>query len=269
MMDGYLVFALLMLGSMVGFLAGLLGVGGGMMLVPFMTMLFTVQHFPSTLIIHMAVATSLAVVMLTSLSSMRAHHQQGAISWSIVRKLVPGIVLGSWIGPWLGTHMNTRALATFFGVFVLSSAIQMWFGAKPAGSRTLPNAWGMWGAGSVIGVISGLVGAGGGFVSVPFMTWCNVKMHNAVATSAALGFPIALFGTLSNVYYGLHTPYLPVGSFGLVYVPALVALSIASILTAPIGARTAHRLPIQALRKIFSGMLCALASYMLWRAYFS
>jgi uncharacterized membrane protein YfcA len=118
----------------------------------------------------------------------------------------------------------------------------------------------------VIGVLSGLVGAGGGFISVPFMTWCNVKIHNAVATSAALGFPIALAGTLSNIYFGWHEPNLPVGSLGYIYLPALFSVSIASVTTAPLGARTAHALPMKSLKKIFALVLYALAFYMLYKA---
>jgi uncharacterized membrane protein YfcA len=124
----------------------------------------------------------------------------------------------------------------------------------------------MFAAGGGIGVLSGLVGAGGGFVSVPFMTWCNVKIHNAVATSAALGFPIALAGTLSNIYYGLQIPDLPEGSLGYIYLPALLIVSAASVTTAPLGAKTAHNLPVKALKKVFAMMLFSLSAYMLYKA---
>jgi uncharacterized membrane protein YfcA len=124
----------------------------------------------------------------------------------------------------------------------------------------------MFAAGGVIGVLSGLVGAGGGFVSVPFMTWCNVKIHNAVATSAALGFPIALAGTLSNVYHGMQAPDLPAGSLGFIYLPALLVVSLASVTTAPLGVRTAHGLPVKSLKKIFALVLYLLAVYMLYKA---
>jgi len=124
----------------------------------------------------------------------------------------------------------------------------------------------MLGAGSVIGVLSGLVGAGGGFISVPFMTWCNVKIHNAVATSAALGFPIALAGTLSNIYFGMHEPNLPAGSLGFIYLPALLLVSLVSVTTAPLGARVAHALPVKSLKKIFALILYLLAGYMLYKS---
>jgi uncharacterized membrane protein YfcA len=138
---------------------------------------------------------------------------------------------------------------------------------KPKASRDFPGPMGTTAAGSAIGILSGLVGAGGGFVSVPFMTWCNVKIHNAVATSAALGFPIALAGTLSNVYHGMDTPDLPAGSLGFVYLPALLVVSLASVTTAPLGARTAHALPVKSLKRVFALVLYMLAAYMAYRAF--
>ena len=258
-----LIMALLVLGVFTGFAAGLLGIGGGMLMVPFITMLMTMNHFPPALIVHMAIATSLSTIMFTSLSSVRAHHQRGAVMWPVVFLLAPGILVGSWIGPWIGAHLNSAGLALFFAVFVALSATQMLIDKKPAATRELPKTSGMLAAGSVIGVLSGLVGAGGGFVSVPFMTWCNVKIHNAVATSAALGFPIALAGTLSNIYFGLNEPNLPPGSLGFIYLPALLLISIASVTTAPLGARFAHALPVKSLKKIFALILYLLAAYML------
>jgi uncharacterized protein len=265
-MDTGLIIAFLILGAATGFAAGLLGIGGGMLLVPFITLLLAAKQFPQELIVHMAIATSLATIMFTSVSSVRAHHKRGAVAWHIVKLLAPGIVLGSWIGPWIGKQMNALGLALFFAVFVSFSATQMLLDKKPAASRELPKTSGMLGAGIVIGILSGLVGAGGGFISVPFMTWCNVKIHNAVATSAALGFPIALAGTLSNIYYGMSIPGLPAGSLGFIYLPALLVISLASVLTAPLGARTAHKLPVKSLRKVFAAMLYGLAGYMLYKA---
>lgn len=265
-MDIGLIAGLLVLGAAVGFAAGLLGIGGGMLLVPFMTMLMTARGFPNEHVIHMAIATSLATIMFTSISSVRAHHKHGAVSWRIVRLLAPGILIGSWVGPWIGAQMKTANLALFFAVFVGLSATQMLVDRKPSASRELPKAPGMFAAGGAIGVLAGLVGAGGGFVSVPFMTWCNVSIHTAVATSAALGFPIALAGTLSNIYHGWSLPGLPQGSLGFIYLPALLVIAMASVTTAPMGARMAHRLPVKSLRRIFALVLYALAAYMLYKA---
>lgn len=262
-----LIAVFLVLGSATGFAAGLLGIGGGMVMVPFITMVLTAQQFPQEHIVHVAIATSLATIMFTSISSVRAHHARGAVKWRVVKLLVPGLLIGSWLGPWIGAKMDSTALAAFFGIFVAFSATQMLLDKKPSGSRELPGAPGMLGAGGTIGILSGLVGAGGGFVSVPFMTWCNVKIHNAVATSAALGFPIALAGTLSNIYYGRDVPNLPAGSLGFIYLPALLVIALASVFTAPVGARTAHALPVKSLKKAFACMLYGLAAYMLYKAF--
>ncbi|UVW28038.1 sulfite exporter TauE/SafE family protein [Massilia sp. H6] len=265
-MDIGLILALLAMGTFGGFAAGLLGIGGGMVLVPFITMIFTARGFSPELTIHMAIATSLATILFTSLSSVRAHHQHGAVLWPVVRQLAPGILLGSWIGPWIGKQMQAPVLALFFGVFVAFSATQMLIGKKPAAARALPGAPGMFAAGGVIGTLSGIVGAGGGFVSVPFMTWCGVRIQNAVATSAALGFPIALSGTISNVYHGWGETGLPAYSLGFVYLPALAIIALASVTMAPLGARTAHKMPVRRLQKIFAVILYALAAYMFWKA---
>ena len=261
-----MILALLAMGCFGGFAAGLLGVGGGMILVPFITMVLAARGVPDELVVHMAIATSLGTIMFTSLSSVRAHHKHGAVVWRIVKLLAPGILIGSTVGPWIGKQMNTATLSMFFGVFVAFSATQMLVNKKPAAARDLPKAPGMFAAGGVIGVLAGLGGAGGGFVSVPFMTWCGVRIHNAVATSAALGFPIALAGTLANVVYGWGEPGLPDYSLGFIYVPALLIIVAASVVMAPIGARTAHRMPVRQLQRIFALILYSLAAYMFWKA---
>ena len=261
-----MILALLAMGCFGGFAAGLLGVGGGMILVPFITMVLAARGVPDELVVHMAIATSLGTIMFTSLSSVRAHHKHGAVVWRIVKLLAPGILISSTVGPWIGKQMNTATLSMFFGVFVAFSATQMLVNKKPAAARDLPKAPGMFAAGGVIGVLAGLVGAGGGFVSVPFMTWCGVRIHNAVATSAALGFPIALAGTLANVVYGWGEPGLPEYSLGFIYVPALLIIVAASVVMAPIGARTAHRMPVRQLQRIFALILYSLAAYMFWKA---
>jgi uncharacterized membrane protein YfcA len=265
-MDPLIILALLAMGCFGGFAAGLLGVGGGMILVPFMTMILTARGVPDELVVHMAIATSLGTIMFTSLSSVRAHHKHGAVVWRIVKLLAPGILIGSTVGPWIGKQMNTATLSMFFGVFVAFSATQMLVNKKPAAARDLPKAPGMFAAGGVIGVLAGLVGAGGGFVSVPFMTWCGVRIHNAVATSAALGFPIALAGTLANIVYGWGEPGLPDYSLGFIYVPALLIIVAASVTMAPVGARTAHRMPVKQLQRVFAVILYSLAAYMFYKA---
>ncbi len=259
------ILSFILLGAFTGFAAGLLGVGGGMLTVPFVTMMLSASDFPPGLVVHAAIATSLSTILFTSLSSVRAHHRRGAVMWPVVKLLAPGILVGSWIGPWIGAQIPSSSLALFFALFVGFSATQMLRDKKPLPTRELPQAPGMLGVGLVTGMLSGLVGAGGGFISVPFMTWCNVRIHHAVATSAALGFPIALAGTLSNIWFGMQELALPPGSLGFIYLPALLPIVFASVMTAPLGAKAAHALPVARLKKIFALVLYALAAYMLYK----
>ena len=261
-----LIGELLVLGSCTGYVAGLFGVGGGMLLVPFITLLLSARGMPPEHVVKMAIATSLATICFTSLSSLRAHHRRGAVRWDIVRLLAPGIILGSLIGAQLAKALPTHVLAILFAVFVGFSATQMVLGRKPKPSRQLPAGAAMFGVGAAIGSLSALVGAGGAFVSVPFMTWCNVTLQKAVATSAALGFPIALAGTVGYVVAGWSLPDMPPGAVGYLYLPALLVVSAASVLTAPLGARTAHRLDVARLRRAFAVLLYSLAAYMVFKA---
>ena len=260
--DPLLIATLLAMGCVSGFLAGLLGIGGGMLLVPGLTFIASARGFPVDYVVKMAVATSLATILFTSLSSVRAHHRRGSVRWDVVKLLAPGIVVGSLLGAQIAKLLSTRALALAFAVFVSYSAVQMFIDKKPKPSRQLPAGAGMFGAGTAIGTLSALVGAGGGFISVPFMTWCNVPIHTAVATSAALGFPIALAGTVGYLYAGWNLPGAPAGSFGYLYLPALVLIASVSVLFAPLGARAAHSLDVKQLKRVFAVLLFVLAGYM-------
>ena len=260
-----LVVELAALGLCTGFLAGLLGLGGGMLMVPFLTIILTARGFPEHLTIKMAVATSLATICFTSLSSVRAHHRRGAVLWSVARVLAPGILVGSFLGAQIAVALPARWLGWLFSVFVAFSATQMFLNRKPKPSRTLPGPAGMFGAGSVIGLLSSLVGAGGAFISVPFMAWCNVSIHNAVATSSALGFPIAIAGTLGYLIAGWNLEQMPPGALGYLYWPGLLVLSLASISTAPLGARVAHSMDVAPLKKLFAAVLYCLAAYFVLR----
>jgi uncharacterized membrane protein YfcA len=266
-LDALLVFELLLLGCFTGLLAGLLGIGGGMLLVPFMTLILSTRGVPAALSVKMAIATSMATILFTSISSVRAHHARGAVRWDLVRTLAPGIVAGGLVaGAGVFALLKGTTLALVFALFVGFSATQMLLNKKPPASRQMPGPAGRFAAGGVIGFISGLVGAGGGFISVPFMTWCNVAMHGAVATSAALGFPIALANTAGYVIggWGMDNP-LP-GSLGYLWLPALAVIASASVLFAPLGARAAHAMNVQQLKRAFAGMLYLLALYMLYKA---
>lgn len=267
MPDLLLIADLALLGLLTGFLAGLLGIGGGMLLVPFIAWILGAQRVAPELAVKMAIATSMATIMFTALASVRAHHRRGAVRWDIVRRLAPGIVLGG-LGASLGVFALLKGawLALFFALFVGFSATQMLRDKKPVATRQMPGAAGQLAAGGVIGFLSGLVGAGGGFVSVPFMSWCNVPIHQAVATSAALGFPIALANVSGYVFSGLGLAGRPAASLGYVWLPALAVIAGCSWLTAPLGASAAHRLPVRRLKRAFATLLFALAAWMLWTA---
>ncbi|MDZ4127863.1 MAG: sulfite exporter TauE/SafE family protein [Hydrogenophaga sp.] len=266
LLDPLLIAELVLLGLCTGFLAGLLGIGGGMLMVPFITIILSGRGVAPDLAVKMAIATSMATIIFTSISSVRAHHKRGSVRWDIVKRLAPGIVLGSALAS-MGVFALLKGtwLALFFAAFVSFSATQMLLDKKPKPTRTLPGTAGQLGAGSVIGFLSGLVGVGGGFASVPFMTWCNVAIHNAVATSAALGFPIALANALGYVVAGQGVANLPAGSVGYIFMPALVVIATASVVMAPVGVRAAHALPVKTLKRVFASILYALAAYMLYK----
>ncbi|MFN3415343.1 MAG: sulfite exporter TauE/SafE family protein [Caldimonas sp.] len=256
----------MLLGCFTGFLAGLLGIGGGMLLVPFLTFLLAQRGVEAQLAVKMAIATSMATILFTSISSVRAHHKRGAVRWDLVRGLAPGIVLGGLLaGAGVFALLKGQWLALFFAAFVGFSATQMLLDKKPKPTRQMPGAAGQVAAGGVIGFLSGLVGAGGGFVSVPFMTWCNVAIHNAVATSAALGFPIALANVAGYVMGGWSLPPALPGAFGFLYLPALALIAAASVVFAPLGARAAHAMNVKQLKRAFAVLLYGLAAYMLYK----
>ena len=265
-MDLSLVGAFLVLGAIVGFLAGLLGIGGGMTMVPLLTIVFSRQGFAPEHVVHIAVATATATILFTSVASMREHQRHRAILWPVVAALAPGIIVGSLAGPQIVGGMSTAVLSAFFGVFVAAAATNILLDRKPKPTRELPGKGGLFAVGGGIGLVSSMVGAGGAFLSVPFMTACNVGIRNCVATSAALGLPIAVAGTIGFVVAGLGQTGLPAYSIGYVYVPALLAIIAASVISAPIGARAAHRWPVRKLKRAFALLLYALAAYMLWKA---
>lgn len=265
-LEPLLIVELILLGLCTGFLAGLLGIGGGMIMVPFLTIILSGRGVAPDLAVKMAIATSMATIIFTSISSVRAHQKRGAVRWDLVKGLAPGIVLGGMVAS-MGVFALLKGawLALFFAAFVSFSATQMFLDKKPAPSRQVPGTAGLLGAGGVIGFLSGLVGAGGGFVSVPFMAWCNVAIHNAVATSAALGFPIALANVVGYVISGQGLQNLPEHSFGYLWLPALGVIAACSVFTAPIGAKAAHKLPVKQLKRAFASILYLLAAYMLYK----
>ncbi|GAB6904727.1 conserved membrane hypothetical protein [Desulfosarcina cetonica] len=253
----------MLVGAVAGILAGLLGIGGGLVIVPMLVFCFVRQGIPDAMIMHLALGTSLASIMFTAVSSFRAHHKRGAVHWDIVRKILIGIFTGTFIGSCIAAQLSTRFLKGFFVAFLYYVAVQMLTNKKPKPSRQIPGYTGMFGVGNVIGIVSSLVGIGGGTLSVPFMLWCNIPVHHAIGTSAAIGFPIAIAGTVGYIYNGLKATDLPLYSLGYIYLPALVGIVLTSVLTAPLGVRLAHSLPVNRLKRVFAILLLMVGTRML------
>jgi uncharacterized membrane protein YfcA len=257
--------AYIALGLFTGFFAGMLGIGGGLVMVPTLTMMFAAQAgFPPGEVLHLALGTSMAAILFTSLASLLTHHRHGAVLWPVVVQITPGILLGTLLGTLFAANVPAKPLAVFFTAFVCLVAVQMILNLKPKASRELPGAAGVVAVGTGIGAVSALVAIGGGSLTVPFLTWCNVRVQQAIGTSAAIGFPIAVGGSLGYVFNGWGHPGLPQWSLGYVFLPAFIWLVPSSMLTAPLGARLAHRLPVATLKRLFAGVLIVLAAKMLW-----
>lgn len=262
-----LLAELAVLGVVTGFLAGLLGIGGGMIMVPVLTWLFSSRGVDPGLSVKMAIATAMSTILFTSISSLRAHHQRGAVRWPLVKSFAPGILVGGVIaGAGAFAAIKGQGLAAVFGVFTAFSASQMLADRKPKPTRTLPGPAGRVAVGGGLGFLSGLVGAGGAFLSVPYMIWCNVPVREAVGTSAAMGFPIALANTLGYVIGGWNQPAALPGAFGFLYLPALVIIATISVVMAPMGAKVAHTINTASLKKVFALVLFCLSAYMLYKA---
>jgi uncharacterized membrane protein YfcA len=244
-----------LLGVVAGLLAGLLGVGGGIVVVPALLFAFTHAGFAPEVLMHMAVATSLATILLTSSGSIYQHHAAGAVLWRVVVLLSIGLSAGALAGAHLADALKGQVLQWLFGLFSFVIAAQLLFGIQPRASRDLPRAPAMAAAGGIIGVASAVFGIGGGSLTVPYLVWHNVRMQEAVGTSAACGFPIALAGAAGFVLAGHGHALLPPGSIGYVYLPAVAGIGITSVFTARLGARFAHRLPAATLKKLFALLL--------------
>nr|VFK39203.1 MAG: Uncharacterized membrane protein YfcA [Candidatus Kentron sp. TC]VFK40264.1 MAG: Uncharacterized membrane protein YfcA [Candidatus Kentron sp. TC]VFK54954.1 MAG: Uncharacterized membrane protein YfcA [Candidatus Kentron sp. TC] len=247
------IFSLLLLGVLAGILAGLLGIGGGVVIVPALFWILQANaEIPATHLMHIALGTSLATIVVTSLSSIRAHHKRGALQWPIVKRLTPGLVIGVLLGAVLADALPSDGLRLFFAVFILLVSVQLGFDIRVSPHRQAPGGLGLGVAGLVIGKISALVGIGGGTLTVPFLLWCNLPIRHAVATSAAGGFPIAIAGTIGFMATGWQAVDLPTWSSGYIYWPAFLAIAPVSLLFAPLGAKLAHTLPVDLLKRFFA-----------------
>jgi uncharacterized protein len=251
------------IGAAVGFFAGLLGIGGGAIMVPLLVMVFEAQGLPKAQLMHLAVASGMASILFTSVSSMRAHAVRGSVRWDLALALTPGILIGGLLGSSLTAWISTQVFATLFTVVVFFAATNILIDRKPKPSRQLPGAMGAALAGFVISFVSSLAALGGAFLTIPFALYCNVPMLQAIGTSAIVGFPIALAGSIGFIVAGWGKSGLPPHSIGYVYLPAVLGMTLASVLTAPLGAATAHRLPTKRLKQVFALLLYGLATKML------
>ena len=244
-----------LVGLAAGLSAGLFGVGGGLIIVPALVLCFTALGVADGVIMPLAIGTSLSTIVVTSLSSVRAHHKMGNVDWACWKALSPGIVLGVIFGVQAVAVLPAPLLKLSFGLFALFIAGQMMLAYQPSGGRALPGLTGLSVVGLIIGFFSALFGIGGGSMSVPYLSWCNVRMQVAVATSAACGLPIAIVGALTNVLVGYDDPQLPALSSGFIYWPAFAGIAVCSIPAAIAGARLAQHLPAEQLKRYFAVFL--------------
>ncbi len=254
-------------GAIAGLFAGLLGIGGGVIIIPILTLVFPFLGIPAPLIHHLALGTSLANIMITSFASARMHNKHGAVRWEIVKGITPGIIVGTFLGGLIASHLSSFFLKALFAVFLYCVAAEMLIAKAPQGNRRIPGIWGLNMVGSIIGMLSGFVGIGGGVMSVPFMTFCSIPMRTAVATSAAIGFPIAISGTLGYIVGGFDVVGLPSGTLGYVHLWALLGMGLAGFLTAPLGAKLTHTLPIPLLKRFFAIFLLIMATRIVWNLF--
>ncbi len=250
-------------GVFAGFLAGYLGIGGGLVLVPALSWLFSRDPATADMAVQMAVATSLATMLFTSMSSLLAHHKRGAILWSLVRQMIPGLLAGALLGSIVADRIGNDALGYVFGVFALIVGLQMLLGSAQAGSRPLPGSLSVTATGLGIGTVSSLLGIGGGSMTVPWLLWHGQRVQNAVATAAACGYPIAIAGTLGFVLLGEGASSAP--SLGYVHLPALAGVAVFSVLGAPLGVAAVHRSSPLLAKRFFAGFLLLVAVKMFLR----
>lgn len=249
----YLVYLLLGIAS--GITAGLLGLGGGVVIVPALAMIFVLLDFPTQHLMHTAIATSLVTIIFTAISSSYAHHKKGALRFDIVIPMVPGLMTGAVMGAFIADQLPSKHLRLFFGFFEMLVALQIALSLSPKASKRIPEKSILGFAGIIIGILSTILGIGGGSLTVPYLLWSQIPIRNAVAVSSACGLPIALAGSAGLIIAGLDAEQLLPMSFGYVHWPAAILISLSSIFCAPIGAKLAHVLPRETLKKIFAGVL--------------
>lgn len=261
----------LLIGAIAGFAAGLFGVGGGLIIVPILYVVFTQMGYDHDVIMHLALGTSLATIMVTSVSSLMAHNKNGAVLWDVFKNLVPGLIVGSFLGAGIASLLSGANLQLIIGTFALWVAFKMFKGAHIAVDQTkkLPSAPMQILAGGGIGIASAIFGIGGGSLTVPYLNKHGVIIQKAVGTSAACGLPIAIAGALGFMLFGVKEQSSIPNSIGFVHIYAFIGISVMSFITAKLGAKLAHALSPVMLKKCFSGLLTVVGCYFVYKGLFA
>jgi uncharacterized protein len=263
-MEQWLIF--LVTGACAGILAGLFGVGGGLIMVPALALVLSLQGVPETVFMQIAIGTSLAVISVTSISSTLAHHRRGGVDWPNLLRIAPGLALGALLGAYIADALTGKLLQRIVGIGALLVAVQMSLPRRAAvGDDARLRAGGaeLFGAGGIIGALSSLVGIGGGSLTVPYLTLRGLSVHRAVGTAAAGGMPIAWAGVLGFIAAGWHAQGVPAPHLGYVSLSAFFGLAVASVACAPLGARLAHALSPVLLKRAFALLLVIIGLRML------
>ncbi|WP_350560819.1 sulfite exporter TauE/SafE family protein [Psychrobacter sp. CAL346-MNA-CIBAN-0220] len=265
----------LVIGALAGFAAGLFGVGGGTIIVPLLFIVFTQMGYSPDNIMHLALGTSLATIIVTSISSLMAHNKKGAVLWPVFKNLAPGLAVGCFLGAGIAGQISGLYLQLIVGVFLLWVAYKMFMGGKKqvdtnindTGSDKiiLPSKPKQLAAGGVIGVASAIFGIGGGSLTVPYLTRYGVVMQKAVGTSAACGLPIAIAGALGFMVFGMQQEVNVPNTIGFVHVYAFLGIGSMSFFTAKVGAKVAHMLSPQLLKKCFAVLLFVVGCFFLYK----
>ncbi|NQZ09581.1 MAG: sulfite exporter TauE/SafE family protein [Algicola sp.] len=263
-MDPLFIISCLILGAVAGFLGGLLGIGGGVIMVPVLLALFTQFGWNEALSIKMAIATSLSAIIFTSIAAIRAQIRRDAILWPLVKTWTPFILLGSFCSGTIANFLPSLMLKGFIGCFLLLAAIVMLVRWAPAPHRQLPGKVGAGITSFIAGLASALAGIGGGNIIVPTLTWFNVPMKNATATSSTLGLPISVFGAAGFITAGWGMPELPQYSLGFVYLPAVALIAVMTFVLAPVGVAVAHKISAANLKQVFGLLLLMVSGRMLY-----
>ena len=258
----YVLFAVL--GMVSGLAAGLLGIGGGLIMVPVLLLIFPTIGITGDHLVHIAIGTSLAAIVFASITSVYSHHRHGGVLWGLFGRFAPGMILGAILGSAVAHYLPGGVLKMVFGVLEILVALRLAFGGQPPASRQLPGIVPLTGWSTTFGSIASIMGMGGGALTTPFFLYCNITARNAIATSAALGLPTALFGSIGYVISGWSTGGLPTPSAGYVYLPALAGIVVFSVIFAPIGAKLTQVLPAKTLKRIFAFVLMGLGLHMIF-----